>query len=72
MAKQQTGAARAARFRARQHAKGLRRVALWLLDTRDPAFRARLVKECRQLSVLTSDEQEIAEISAALLAEAPE
>ncbi len=51
---------RIARHRAAQRARGLRPVVLWLPDVNDPAYRARLADECRQLAVLTPDEESLA------------
>jgi hypothetical protein len=52
--------ARVARLRARRRAKGLRPVVLWLPDTSDAAYRARLEEQCRQLAQLTPDEEAMA------------
>jgi hypothetical protein len=51
---------RIARHRAAQRQRGLRQVVLWLPDDSDPDYRARLAEECRRLSRLTSDEEDIA------------
>lgn len=47
-----TALARAARFRDRQRAKGLRPATIWIPDIRDPAYRARLDAACRELAAL--------------------
>ena len=47
---------RIARYRAAQRKRGLRLVVLWLPDVRDPAYRVRLARECRQLAQLTPDD----------------
>ncbi len=47
---------RIARDRAVQRQRGLRAVVLWLPDMNDPAYRARLADECRQLAHLTPEE----------------
>jgi Protein of unknown function (DUF3018) len=44
---------RAARFRDRQRAKGLRPATIWIPDIRDPAYRARLDAACRELAALS-------------------
>ncbi len=51
---------RIARHRAAQRERGLRPVVLWLPDVNDPAYRARLVEECRRLAQLTPEEDAIA------------
>jgi hypothetical protein len=51
---------RIARHRATQRQRGLRQVVLWLPDDNDPGYRARLADECRRLSRLTADEEDIA------------
>lgn len=55
-----TSKARVARLRARRRANGLRPVVLWLPDTSDTAYRARIAKQCRALARLTLDEQAMA------------
>ena len=52
---------RVSRLRNRRRAAGLREVALWLPDTRNPAYRARLAEQCRRLSQLTADEEAMAD-----------
>ncbi len=52
---------RVARLRDRRRAAGLRPVVLWLPDTTNSAYRARIAEQCRQLAVLTADEQAMAE-----------
>jgi len=52
--------ARVARYRSARRARGLRPVVLWLPDVNDPAYRARLAEECRQLARLTADEEAMA------------
>jgi len=47
---------RAARFRDRQRAKGLRPATIWIPDIRDPAYRARLDAACRELAALAPAE----------------
>ncbi|HEX3574928.1 MAG TPA: antitoxin MazE-like protein [Rhodopila sp.] len=49
-----------ARHRASQRQRGLRPVVLWLPDVNDPAYRARLVEECRRLANLTREEATMA------------
>lgn len=51
---------RIARHRAAQRQRGLRPVVLWLPDINDPAYRARLVEECRRLAKLTPEEDAMA------------
>ena len=48
---------RVARSRARRRADGLRPVVLWLPDTGNPAYRARIAEQCRRLASLTPDER---------------
>ena len=48
--------ARAARFRDRQRAKGLRTVTIWMSDLRDPGYRQRLASACEELAALSSAE----------------
>lgn len=50
--------ARAARFRERQRAKGLRAATIWIPDIRDPADQARLDATCRVLAALSSADAE--------------
>jgi len=52
--------ARSARYRARQRARGLRPVLLWLPDVNDPAYRARLDEQCRRMAELTPEENAMA------------
>jgi hypothetical protein len=59
---------RIARYRAAQRKLGLRQVVLWLPDVNDPAYRARLTAECRELSRLTAGEETMADGFAALAA----
>ena len=47
---------RAARFRDRQRAKGLRTVTIWVPDLRDPGYRQRLAAACEELAALSSAE----------------
>ena len=56
MADIDTARDRAARFRDRQRAKGLRAATIWIPDIRDPAYRARLDDACRELADLSSAE----------------
>ena len=56
MADTDTALARAARFRDRQRAKGLRAATIWIPDIRDPAYRARLDAACRELAYLSPAE----------------
>jgi hypothetical protein len=56
MADTNTALARAARFRDRQRAKGLRPATIWIPDIRDPVYRARLDAACRELASLTPTE----------------
>jgi hypothetical protein len=58
MADTVTRNARAARFRDRQRAKGLRPATVWIPDIRDPAYRARLDAACRELADLLLAEAE--------------
>ncbi len=51
---------RIARHRAAQRERGLRPVVLWLPDEQDPAYRARIADECRQLARLTAEEDAVA------------
>jgi Protein of unknown function (DUF3018) len=53
MADIDTARGRAARFRDRQRAKGLRAATIWIPDIRDPAYRARLDAACRELADLS-------------------
>jgi Protein of unknown function (DUF3018) len=39
---------------------GARPVVLWLPNTRDPDYRARLADQCRRLAQLTADEEAMA------------
>ena len=39
---------------------GARPVVLWLPNTRDPHYRARLADQCRRLAQLTADEEAMA------------
>jgi hypothetical protein len=41
---------------------GARPVVLWLQNTRDPDYRARLADQCRRLAELTADEEAMAAI----------
>jgi hypothetical protein len=50
MASASGSSTRIARHRAAQRERGLRQVTLWLPDTSDPAYRARLAEQCRRLS----------------------
>jgi hypothetical protein len=52
MASTKTARARAAKFRDRQRAKGLRPATIWIPDIRDPVYRARLDAACRELAAL--------------------
>jgi len=52
-----TSRERIARHRATQRERGLRAVTLWLPDTSDPAYRARLAVECRRLNQLSGDDE---------------
>jgi hypothetical protein len=56
MASTSTAVVRAARFRDRQRAKGLRPATIWIPDIRDPAYRARLDAACRELAALSPTE----------------
>ena len=47
---------RAAKFRDRQRAKGLRTVTIWVPDLRDPGYRQRLAAACEELAALSSAE----------------
>jgi hypothetical protein len=58
MAKSITARTRAAKFRDRQRAKGLRPATIWIPDIRDPAYRARLDAACRELATLVPAEAE--------------
>ena len=58
MANTRTANIRAARFRDRQRAKGLRPATIWIPDIRDPAYRARLDAACRELAALPAAEGE--------------
>ena len=51
-----TASTRAARFRHRQRAKGLRPATIWIPDIRDPSYRARLDAACRELAALPAAE----------------
>jgi hypothetical protein len=51
-----TSCDRIKRHRAAQRLGGLRQVVLWLPDTKDPAYQARLAEECRRLGQLTPEE----------------
>jgi hypothetical protein len=52
MPSSKTESIRAARFRDRQRAKGLRPATIWIPDIRDPAYRARLDAACSELAAL--------------------
>jgi hypothetical protein len=52
MASTKTASARAAKFRDRQRAKGLRPATIWIPDISDPVYRARLDAACRELAAL--------------------
>ena len=39
---------------------GLRPVVVWLPDTTDPDYRARIADQCRRLAALTADEETMA------------
>jgi len=56
MADSTTATSRAARFRDRQRAKGLRPATIWIPDIRDPAYRARLDAASRELAALPAAE----------------
>jgi hypothetical protein len=73
MAKQAapSSAARVGRLRARRRANGLRAVTLWLPDVNDPNCRAQLAEQCRQLAVLTAEEEQIAETGLRALLDTP-
>ena len=58
MASSGTASIRAAKFRDRQRAKGLRPATIWIPDIRDPAYRARLDAACRELAALPTAEAE--------------
>jgi len=58
MANSRTASTRAAKFRDRQRAKGLRPATVWIPDIRDPAYRARLDAACRELAALPPAEAE--------------
>jgi Protein of unknown function (DUF3018) len=60
---------RITRHRAAQRQRGLRPVVLWLPNVNDPAYRARLAAECRQLARLTPDEAAVADGFAGLAAQ---
>ena len=62
---------RIARHRTAQRERGLRAVVLWLPDVNDPAYRARVADECRRLSVLTADEEAMADAFERNAAETP-
>ena len=51
-----TALVRAARFRERQRAKGLRPATIWIPDIRDAGYRARLDAACRELATLSRAE----------------
>jgi hypothetical protein len=51
-----TASIRAAKFRDRQRAKGLRPATTWIPDIRDPAYRACLDAACRELAALSPAE----------------
>jgi hypothetical protein len=65
MSESNTAKTRAAKFRDRQHEKGLRPATIWIPDVRDPAYRARLDAACRELAALAPAEAE-ADASAGL------
>ena len=56
-----SSASRVASFRARRQAEGLRPVVLWLPDTGNPAYRARIAEQCRRLGKLTPEQAAMAE-----------
>ena len=58
MASSRTASIRAAKFRDRQRAKGLRPATIWIPDIRDPAYRARLDAACRELAALPTAKAE--------------
>jgi DNA-binding LacI/PurR family transcriptional regulator len=45
-----TSRERMARYRQRMREKGLRPVQIWLPDTKDPAFIARIERQCLKLA----------------------
>jgi hypothetical protein len=45
---------------ARFMGAGLRPVVVWLPNTRDPDYRARIADQCRRLAELTADEETMA------------
>jgi hypothetical protein len=65
MGKSITARIRAANFRDRQRARGLRPATIWIPDIRVPAYRARLDAACRELAALAPAEAE-ADASAGL------
>jgi hypothetical protein len=66
-----SSATRVSRLRARRRANGLRAVTLWLPDVNDPACRAQLAEQCRQLAVPTADQEQIAEAGLRALLDTP-
>jgi hypothetical protein len=48
------------RLFARFMGAGLRPVVVWLPNTRDPDYRARIADQCRRLAELTADEETMA------------
>jgi hypothetical protein len=58
MSQSKSANARAARFRARRRASGLRPVTIWMPDIRDPAYRRRVAAACEELSALPPPEAE--------------
>lgn len=58
MSQSKSANARAARFRDRQRAKGLRPVTIWMPDIRDPSYRQRLAAACTELATLSGLEAE--------------
>jgi hypothetical protein len=56
MTQAKSATARAARFRDRQRAKGLRPVTIWMPDIRDPAYRQRVAAACDSLAALSAAE----------------
>jgi hypothetical protein len=62
---------RIARHRASQRKRGLRPVVIWLPDVNDPAYRARLAAEAKELAKLSADESLVADGFAALAAQTP-
>lgn len=62
-------AEKAARYRARQRARGLRPVELWVYDTASPEFQERLRRDAVIMRARSAEEQEVLAWCEAMAAE---